>query len=178
MMGNSLLPLVGSAVTVRAAVTGDLEAWYRLESDADVKRYLNGPITHSRDEWISGMRGHIEGGSLLTWVVAVNTTGAFTGRVRLGQYDLSSDWEIQVVIDKAHWGKGFGKEASELLIRAGLELSPTAGIVAVIHPQNEASQRLVFILGFQLIGQKTTDGWDNGHQICRLAPEDFALSAG
>jgi len=142
-----------------------------------VKRYLNGPVTPSKDEWISGMRGHLEKGDLLTWVVAINATGAFAGRARLGQYDLSSDWEIQVVIDKAHWGKRFGREASELLIRAGVKLTPTAGIVAVVHPQNGASRRLWRTLGFQLVGKKTTDGWDNGHHIYRLAPEDFTLSA-
>jgi [ribosomal protein S5]-alanine N-acetyltransferase len=173
-MNHLSLPLIGKRITVRAAVVEDLEDWYQLESDKDVKRYVGGPVTQSRDDWISGMRRAIDRGGLLSHVVAVKPTGTFAGRARLTQYDACSlDWEIQVLIAKSYWGERLGRDTSEILIRAGFDFLPAAGIVAVIHPENEPSLKLFETLGFKDTGKRPADGWDEGHLIYRLRPEHF-----
>jgi ribosomal-protein-alanine N-acetyltransferase len=162
-MQEFALPLVGKRAVVREAVIGDLEAWYQLEADQDAKRYLGGPVKRSKEEWIAGARRLIERDELLTWVVAPKTTGAFAGRVRLVSYH--PDFEIQVVIAKAHWGERLGKEASELLIQAAFDLPGTTAVKAVIHPDNHRSKTLFRKLGFKSIGRKKTGEWDDDHFI-------------
>ena len=177
-MRDLALPLIGRAITIREPRVGDLDAWYELETDADVKRYVGGPVVLPKHEWISAMGSRVETGELPTCVIALSTNGTFSGRVRLGQYSLlPTELEIQILIAKAHWGKGFGRDAAELLIKAGLNLLPTAAFIAVIHPENEASRNLVSAFGFQRVGRKTTDGWDAGHHVYRLAPGSCTTSA-
>ena len=168
MAGDLQLPIVGAWLTIRAGTEQDLEDWYLLETDPDVKRYVGGPATRPRDEWLSGMRGWIQRREMLHAVVAVNASGAFAGRALLSRNDPNSnERELQVLIAKTHWGEGFGREASELLIRAGFKRGAPA-ISAVVHPENAASLALVQTLGFKSAGKKSSDRWDNGHLIFRL----------
>src|SRR5215472_16484571 len=168
MAGDLQLPIVGARLTIRAGTEQDLEDWYLLETDPDVKRYVGGPATRPRDEWLSGMRGWIQRREMLHAVVAVNPSGAFAGRALLSRNDPNSnERELQVLIAKTHWGEGFGREASELLIRAGFKRGAPA-ISAVVHPENAASLALVQTLGFKSAGKKSSDRWDNGHLIFRL----------
>jgi RimJ/RimL family protein N-acetyltransferase len=162
------LPIVGARLTIRAATEQDLEDWYVLETDPDVKRYVGGQVTRSRDEWLAGMRGWIQRREMLHAVVAVNSSGAFAGRALLSRNDPNSkERELQVLIAKAYWGERFGREASELLIRAGFKRRFPA-ILAVVHPENAASLALVGALGFRNAGRKSSAEWDNGHLIFRL----------
>ena len=84
--------------------TEDLSEMYRIESDPDVKRYLNGPTRVPREEWIRGVESKLS--RCQTLAVLAKDTGQFAIRAALDQY-LDSDYldaevtrEIQVVISQ------------------------------------------------------------------------------
>jgi [ribosomal protein S5]-alanine N-acetyltransferase len=79
------------------------------------------------------------------------------------------EWEIQVLIARKYWGKGFGREAANELIGAAFTLPEVTSVVAVVHPENAASRKLMANLGFQYDDKKSAPGcWDDNHIIFRL----------
>jgi ribosomal-protein-alanine N-acetyltransferase len=159
------LPIVGPRITIRAPVEADLEEWYLLEADPEVKRYVRGPVTRPREEWVTGMRGVLEAGTPHL-AVEDRASGLFAGRAALSMVD----WELQVLIARAHWGEGLGREVSELLIGAAFGYMRAPCVTAVIDPGNAASLRLVEALGFARIGTKDRDedAWNYSHLIYGL----------
>jgi RimJ/RimL family protein N-acetyltransferase len=169
MVAHLRLPIVGQRLTIRTPLQGDLEAWYQLEVDPDVKRYVGGPVTRPRNEWIAGMRKQLQ-----SWTgqlaVEVRSSRAFAGRARLD----TLHWELQVLIGRTFWGKGFGREVAELLIRDAFDYMHAPAIFAVVHPDNTASRNLIAALGFESAGIKTSDAWDDRHLIFTLQRQAYA----
>jgi RimJ/RimL family protein N-acetyltransferase len=159
MAGDLRLPIVGARLTIRAGTEQDLEDWYLLETDPDVKRYVGGPVTRPRDQWLAGIRGWIQRREMLHAVVAVNASGAFAGRALLSRNDPNSkERELQVLIAKTHWGERFGSEASELLIRAGFKRG-APGISAVVYPRTGRAWRSSRpLVSRALAGNRRIDG--------------------
>ena len=83
------LPKIGSSVMLRCLQAEDLSEMYRIESDPDVKRYLNGPTRVPREEWIRGVESKLS--RCQTLAVLAKDTGQFAGRAALDQY-LDSDY--------------------------------------------------------------------------------------
>lgn len=178
-MNDLALPIRGERVSIRRLDERDLENLYALETDPDVKRYVGGPVRRSRDEWLSLMRDKL-GAETCAFAIALNEDGSFVGRASLGMscrattssgsgYQIESEIEIQVLIARRFWGKGFGREVVSELIRAAFELQEVTSVIAVVHPENMASRKLMDDLGFQHDGQKSSPGcWDDGNMIFRL----------
>jgi ribosomal-protein-alanine N-acetyltransferase len=155
------LPIIGRRVMIRHPVPGDLVAWYAMEADPHVKRYL-GATTTPRDEWIERMGTKLAAPPAL--VIEDRASGSFAGRTQL------SNWHLDVVIAGPYLGKGYGREVAELIIAAAFEYMGAEQIIAVVHPENSPSLSLVESLGFVKFGIKSDLGrWDDGHLKFRLS---------
>jgi RimJ/RimL family protein N-acetyltransferase len=109
--------LKGKKTTLRRMSLEDLTDWYALEADADVKRYIGGPEKRPQAEWIEKAREALPNTHALA--VIANDLRRFSGRASLTLDDRDKrEWEVVVAIARAHWGKGFGKEVSHMLIHA------------------------------------------------------------
>lgn len=159
-------PIAGRKVSIRQPNESDLDAWYDLETDKDVKHYVGGPSRYSRNEWIEGMRKRLNNNqdSTLPLIVTYKSTGEFVGRAALFPMEGEGQpREIQVLIAKKYWGQGLGREVSELLIDTAFKHIKASSVVAIIHPKNEASLALFGDLGFTCVGTKQSNRWDHGH---------------
>jgi RimJ/RimL family protein N-acetyltransferase len=164
-----LLPLRARKTTLRRITVKDLAEWYALEADPDVKRYIGGPVRKPAAEWIEEARKRLPISSPIA--VVETESGHFVGRASLDWDRERKVSEVAVVIAKAFWGDRyrFGRDVSELLIdfsNLGVEK-----VVAVVHPQNEASRKLLDRLGFACVGERSgnPDDWQNGHLVFELA---------
>lgn len=143
---DSELPIIGKKVVIRRLSEDDLGEMYDLESDPCVKRYLKGPVTKPREQWIAGMQGQLS--STSTLAVTARPSGSFAGRASLTKSAYVDDsWEIQAVIATKYRGDHFGREACQLLIDVAdrLEALP---VIAFVHPDNMNSLKLCKLLGF------------------------------
>jgi RimJ/RimL family protein N-acetyltransferase len=162
------LPKIGSSVIVRCLQAEDLSEMYRIESDPEVKRYLNGPTRVPREEWIRGMESKFS--RCQTLAVLAKDSGQFAGRAALDLY-LDSDYldaevtrEIQVVISKDNWGRHFGREVCKILIAAAFDDLDAEQVIGVVHPQNENCLKLLHIFGFEQNGViSKLPSWQHGH---------------
>jgi RimJ/RimL family protein N-acetyltransferase len=96
----------------------DAEDYHRVETDPEVKRYLNGPssrtLTEARAD-IENYRKQLDADSaaLNRQVLAILTkeSGAYVGRC--GVTSLNCGWDINVVLATAYHGRGYGLEVAE-----------------------------------------------------------------
>ena len=141
---------------------------YRIESDPDVKRYLNGPVRVPREEWIRGVKSNLFRHKTLA--VLAKDTGQFAGRAALDPYrdsdylDSEITREIQVVISKNYWGRHFGREVSKILIAAAFDELGAEQVIGIVHPRNEFCLKLLHIFGFEQMGViPKPSSWQQGY---------------
>lgn len=153
------LPIVGTKVLIRNLDPEDPQSLYELEIDEDVKRYVGGPLTTSRQDWIERTK---RPDAVLPLIVTWKTTGDIVGRASLSRVaPFSQSWKIQALIVKKYWGQRLNREVTELLMRVIFDDLEACSVIAIVLPQNEASLALVEKLGFTRVGTKRSDGWDN-----------------
>jgi ribosomal-protein-alanine N-acetyltransferase len=151
-MADVALPIVGEKVVIRRLAEDDLNQMYDLESDPNVKRYLDGPVKLPREQWIAGMRSRLDD----TLAVTTKASGDFAGRASLTATGLPLDsWEVRVVIASKYRGDYLGREVCQLLIGIAFDRLRSSSVVAVVHPDNARSLTLCKELGFTWDG--TTD---------------------
>jgi RimJ/RimL family protein N-acetyltransferase len=128
------------------------------------------------DEWTNCMRDTL-GAENCALAIELIKDSSFVGRASIGTKivvkdpppSVDTECELQVLIARKYWGKGFGQEVATDLIRTCFASADVSSIVAVIDPENAASRKLMDKLGFQYVDQKSSPGsWDNKHMIFRL----------
>jgi RimJ/RimL family protein N-acetyltransferase len=151
-------------VVIRKLYKKDLGLLYDLEADTDVKRYVGGPVTKPRQEWVAEMRRDFP--HPLTLTVISKSTGCFDGRAALSPTDgWKTSWEIRVLIAKIYWGQRLGREVTELLMSVAFHHLKASSIIAIVDPDNKWSRALVDALGFRCVRTKQSGRWDNGHLV-------------
>ena len=164
-VANIPLPIIGENVIIRTLCEFDLDELYALETDTAVKAFLGGPVTRPREVWIEGMRKLLD----QQYAVTSKCTREFAGCASLTVPGLpGKESEIRVLIAKSYWGQQLGREVCQLLIGVAFSHLEASSVLAVIHPNNNASKMLVTSLGFRCIQTKQSETWDNGHLIFSL----------
>jgi ribosomal-protein-alanine N-acetyltransferase len=141
---------------------------YALDVDEEVKRYVGGPLTRPREEWMEGMRRLIANpeAAALPLVVISKATRGFAGRASLSPKDGERKcWEIQVLIARKYWGERLGREVVTLLMGVAFDDRKASSVIAVVDPNNTASRALVDALGFRYVSTMQSGRWDNGHLV-------------
>jgi [ribosomal protein S5]-alanine N-acetyltransferase len=175
-MNDLSLPIRGERVSIRHLEEHDLANWYALETDPEVKHYVGGAVRYSVDEFISHGHETLTAGAG-PLIIELNEDGSFVGKASLAKNALKTtsqplgknEWEIQVLIARKYWGPGFGEEVVNELIRAAFALEEITSVIAVVHPENAASRKLMDKLSFQHDDQKSSPGrWDDNHMVFRF----------
>jgi RimJ/RimL family protein N-acetyltransferase len=155
------LPIVGTKVMIRKLLKKDLGSLYTLEADKDVKRYVGGPVTKPREEWVEEMRRKFARPlAILPLTVISKSTGRFAGRATLVPDAWKTCWEIQVLIAKMYWGQRLGREVTALLMSVAFHHLKASSIIGIVDPNNKASRELADTLGFRHIETK-----QSGHLV-------------
>lgn len=131
----------------------DLEAMAGLLGDAEVMRYY--PAPKSRDEasaWIAWNRRNYETLGFGLWIVETHD-GGFVGDCGLTVQRLAGAPVVEVgyhVRAELH-GRGYATEAATACLEFARRHTTADRVVAIIHPQNRASQRVAEKIGLTRI---------------------------
>ncbi len=148
------LPTINaSRVSLRWVSEEDVDALYRIFSNAEVMRYWSTPPLADRNAAIELLQEIHDGFRLQTslkWGIARRTDDALIGTTTLFNLDLDNHRaEIGYGLDRAHWGKGYMNEALQALLVYAFEELALHRIEADVDPRNSASIKTVERLGFQ-----------------------------
>lgn len=135
----------------------DLELLVELDSDPEVKRFIDGGAPVDREEladrlaWWLGYYERYEGFGF--WAAVEKATGQYLGwfHLRPGEGAGPTEPELGYRLRRAAWGRGFGTEGSRALIdKAFGELGATR-VYATTMVVNTASRRVMEKAGMRLV---------------------------
>jgi ribosomal-protein-alanine N-acetyltransferase len=93
------------------------------------------------------------------WLVRDRATGAVAGDCGLIPLELRGpEIELTYRLGRRWWGRGLATEAARAALRAGFDLLGLDSVLAVTHPQNAGSRRVMEKLGMTYRGMGTYYG--------------------
>jgi RimJ/RimL family protein N-acetyltransferase len=132
----------------------DAEAWFELQSNPDVVRYLPWKL-RTREQSLQHLRDRTrhtrlwQAGDFLA--LAIEREGRMIGDVSAHLRTVSPDdrvVEVGWLISPDDSGHGYATRAAETLIDYAFEVIRATRVIAVIHPRNARSRALAQRLGF------------------------------
>jgi RimJ/RimL family protein N-acetyltransferase len=129
----------------------DLDRLAEIHADPLVMRFLGGR-TRDRAETLIRLEANIR-----TWhehgfgmfAAFEKATGAMIGRCGLAFLDNTPEIELGYMLARDFWGHGYATEAARASLQFGFQDRSLARIVAVAHPENQASRHVIEKLGMR-----------------------------
>jgi ribosomal-protein-alanine N-acetyltransferase len=145
------IPRIETArLSLRSFTPDDLDDLFLVFGDTEVMRYISGGKPRSREDTETGMLRTIEGWKKRGfgfWAVTQKERERVIGYCGLVPLEDASEIEVAYGLAKSEWGKGFASEAAHASLRFGFEELKIERIVAVVHPENISSKRVLEKLG-------------------------------
>jgi len=158
-------------LVLRPFADEDAAELHRILNQGGILAYFPGPgspslekvqrfIAHQTEQWKTI--------GYAWWAVELKGTGELLGWNGLQYLPETEETEIGFLLDKRHWGQGLTTEAGGVGLRFGFERLKLEEIIALAHPENLASQRVIEKLGLRFVEE--TEYFD-------MAVRRFVLSA-
>lgn len=138
----------------------DLAAFHAILSDATAMAFWSSPPHQSLEETAAWLDEEMSIASGEGEDFAVVQGGQLIGKVGLYRFP-----EIGFIFHPDAWGRGYAREALELVIDRAFSCHGLPEITADVDPRNEASLRLLKRLGFQETGRASRT-WHIAGQWC------------
>lgn len=144
--------LTTGRLVLRFVREDDADAIYRLFTDPQALQYWSFAPWTDRAQAEENVRDTLAAyadGSVLTFAITLAATGELIGKCRLSKFSAQNRRsEIGYILDRAHWGNGYAKEALAALIGHAFGPLDLLRIEADIDPRNRASAVLLERLHF------------------------------
>lgn len=129
---------------------GDLDAAYKLFSDAEVQKYLSPKNRRTREQLKVSLKkfaGHWAERGFGILCITKREKDEMIGYCGFQYFDGTEDVEIIFAVRKEFWQNGFATEAAKECLRFGFENLNFDKIYAATDPQNLASKAVIKKLG-------------------------------
>ena len=158
-------PVIGTGFILRNFVSADAESLSAIETDLEVKQFLDFPLT--REEWLKKFRPDEFSG----W--AVDVDGVLAGRASLLRIRGKRNGyrELVIVIGRPYWGARLGRKVAKELIAFAFRHDNINGFVACVHPEHKASMALLrqFKFRYRGVAKEIDSNCQAGNIIFRLS---------
>jgi ribosomal-protein-alanine N-acetyltransferase len=152
--------------TLRNFSLNDIDEFYALRTDPDVRRFIAKDMDASKEVSMQKLEEIIESYNnrqSLNWVIEETATRAFIGTVGYWRIELeNSRAEIGYSINKSFWQKGIMTEVLSTLLPFAFKQANIHSIMAVTDVENVASQKLLAKTGFRLEAHHRENWYYNG----------------
>ena len=149
---NSSIILETERLILRRQQAADIAPLVALWADAEVTRYMGGP----RDrEWLQSVLEETAQDPYAErydlWPVIEKETGQVVGHCGLLDKEVEGRTEIELnyVLVSSVWGKGYATEIGLALKRYAFESMRIDRLIALIEPENVASERVAVKIGLR-----------------------------
>jgi RimJ/RimL family protein N-acetyltransferase len=152
----------------------DRAAFAALTEDPEVMRYVHEGQPYSEaevDEWFARQARWMRELDLCMGAMIEKATGKLVGLAGTQPLGTTGELEIGWWLARDVWGRGYATEAGGAAMRHVLETLGRPRVVAIIHPMNDASKRVVARLGMQWA--KRTTGAELGHRKPEIVVDYF-----
>ncbi|KQV91215.1 hypothetical protein ASD15_03995 [Massilia sp. Root351] len=137
---------------LRPIEENDAVSLYNIYSDPETMRYWSCPPWDQLAQaqaHVAMTRAGFEDGSIFTLGITVRGADALIGACRLHQFNRQNRrCEMGYILSRAHWGKGYMREAIAATLSHGFQAFDLHRIEADVDPRNTASATLLKRLHF------------------------------
>lgn len=129
-----------------------LDALCALNSDPEVMKYITGGEPMPREQTqarLSFYLSHWQRHGFGLFAVEYKKTDEFAGFCGLQYLDGTAEVEVGYRLARNYWGKGVATESARASLQFGFDHLNLDRIVAVVHPDNLASQRVIEKIGLK-----------------------------
>ena len=141
-------------LAMRPLVAGDIEDIVRLDSDAEVTRYLAGGV-HTREmaqAWLNQqVASWARHRTIGMFRVADRAGGGFLGRCGVRDLEDSGEMEVGYALVPAAWGKGIATEACRAVVNFTFRNSDLDHVVGITFPENLPSKKVLTNCGLRYV---------------------------
>ena len=149
-MDSEFPSLHTGSLVMRPLLAADALALHRIYQSAGVLRYFpnpNPPTLEKVERFIAGQQAHWAKFGYGNWGIVIGDVGDPPGEV-IGWAGLQylpelEETEVGFLLDCPFWGKGYGTQAALASLRFGFEGCQLDHIIALVHAENRASQRVI-----------------------------------
>ena len=152
---NFEVPKLLSSCILRDFLKEDASPLADIEYDPVVKKYVGKGIpSKPRDEWEREVA--LDPGKLRGWAIVALPENVLAGRASVSNMPKAPAGTIslEIVIAQQFWGRRLGRQVAEPLIEHAFNHQRTVAVVAEVHPENQASIKLLQSLHFADTGKK------------------------
>lgn len=163
---------------LRAWEAADVVPLHGFLSDQDVMRYFppsSPPSLERVERLVASQLEHWARFGYGWWAVEVEKGPPLVGWCGLQYLPDTDEIEVAYLLGQAYWGQGWATEGARASLRYGFEELKLERIVAIVHRENQASQRVIQKLGMPLTGPASYFGIDCYHYA--LARSAYLLGA-
>lgn len=149
-------------LVLRHLTLGDLESMADIWTDAQVMRYMGGP--RDRDRLMESMREIAQDeerfDKLDLWPLVEKASGTVIGLAGFLEKEVAGrdETELVYVLAASAWGQGYATEIAQALKSHAFTTLNLHRLIALIHPENTASERVAIKLGMANEGEVVRPG--------------------
>jgi ribosomal-protein-alanine N-acetyltransferase len=118
----------------------------RIYQDESVLRYFPDPSPPPLDKverFLIHQQNHWEQYGYGNWAITPESDNVIVGWAGLQYLPELNETEVGYLLEPSFWGKGFATEAALASLRYGFDHFDFMYIIALIHPENIASRRVI-----------------------------------
>ncbi len=131
---------------IRRITPEDLPWLIEMRSPAAVNRYLGGPSMQNAEALATRIKFYIQSWETLGFgfsVMTLKSNGEQIGTSGLVPLDETGEIEVGYNLSEKYWRQGYGYECAMAWLQYGFETAGLERIVAVAHPDNKGSWRIM-----------------------------------
>jgi len=146
-----IIPTLTTArLSLRPFSDQDAEALYSILRGEDVLKYFPwpGPPPLERvQRFITRQLAHWGEHGFGWWAVELSAQPGLLGWNGLQYLPETGEIEVGYLVSKSFWGQGIATEGAQASLKFGFETLNLENIIALVHPENKASIRVIEKLG-------------------------------
>ncbi len=148
-----------SRLLLREILPSDEVAWFEMDSNPEVHRYLgNEPVTSIEQirQATQSIRQQYSDNGIGRWAVIEKTSGNFigwSGLKLIKEYENNqiNFHDVGYRLHPNYWGKGYATESAKAAIEYGFNQLNLTEIIGMAHQENKASRKVLEKCGLTFI---------------------------
>jgi len=161
-------------LTLRPLQPGDAEVLHCIYQSEGVLRYFpnpNPPPVDKVERFIRGQQAHWQQHGYGNWGILPEGHAEIIGWAGLQYVPELDETEVGFLLDRPFWGLGYATDAAKAALQFGFEHINLDHIIALVHPDNLASRRVIEKCGLAYQDSFTLWGMElRRYRIDRLLP--------
>ncbi|MBI5351495.1 MAG: GNAT family N-acetyltransferase [Chloroflexi bacterium] len=109
------------------------------------------PLLEKIQRFITGQQEHWEKFGYGNWGILPDSEKEIIGWAGLQFLPELNETEVDFLMDKPFWGKGYGTEAARASLQFGFDHFDFPHLIALVHPDNLASRRVIEKCGMSYV---------------------------